>query len=99
MVSRYMRTLLYPLIALGLFGADWPQFRGPNGSGLCPSCGQLPTVFGPDKNCLWMTGMPVGNSSPFVARHRIFLTAAERDALIPLCLLRPTGQVVMRRTD
>jgi hypothetical protein len=32
-----MRALLYPLLVLGLFGADWPQLRGPNGSGLCPS--------------------------------------------------------------
>ena len=59
-----VRTLLYPLLALGLFGADWPQFRGPNASGLCPSCGQLPTEFGPQKNVLWKTELPVGKSPP-----------------------------------
>src|SRR5216117_2212935 len=63
MVSRHMRTLLYPLIALGLFGADWPQFRGPNGSGLCPSCRQLPTEFGPLKNVLGRTFLPAALSS------------------------------------
>jgi hypothetical protein len=72
-----MRTFLSPLFALGLFGADWPQFRGPNGSGLCPSCGQLPTEFGPQKNVLWKTELPVGKSSPVLAGDRIFLTASE----------------------
>ena len=98
MVSRYMRTLLYPLIALGLFGADWPQFRGPNGSGLCPSCRQLPTEFGPQKNVLWKTELPVGKSSPVLAGDRVFLTASEGDDLITMCLSRTTGQVQWRRS-
>ena len=93
-----MRTLLYPLLALGLFGADWPQFRGPNGSGLCPSCGQLPTEFGPQKNVLWKTELPVGKSSPILAGDRIFLTASEGDDLITMCLSRTTGKVRWRRS-
>jgi hypothetical protein len=70
-----MRILLYPLFALGLFGADWPQLRGPNGTGLCPSCGQLPTEFGPQKNVLWKMELPEGRSSPVLVGGRIFLTA------------------------
>ena len=93
-----MRTLLYPLLALGLFGADWPQLRGPHGSGLCPSCGQLPTEFGPQKNVLWKTELPVGKSSPVLAGDRIFLTASEGDDLITMCLSRTTGQVQWRRS-
>src|SRR5580693_6912552 len=84
--NRSMRTLLYLLFALGLFGADWPQFRGPNGSGLCPSCGPLPTEFGPQKNVLWKTELPVGKSSPVLVGDRIFLTASEGDDLITICL-------------
>src|SRR5438093_5246189 len=93
-----MRILLYPLLALGLFGADWPQFRGLNGSGLCPSCGQLPTEFGPQKNVLWKTELPVGKSSPVLAGDRIFLTASEGDDLITMCLSRATGKVQWRRS-
>ena len=93
-----MRTLLYPLIALGLFGADWPQFRGPNGSGLCPSCRQLPTEFGPQKNVVWKTELPVGKSSPVLVGDRIFLTASEGDDLITMCLSRATGKVLWRRS-
>src|ERR1700741_356815 len=88
-----MRTLLCPLLAVGLFGADWPQFRGPDGSGLCPSCGQLPTEFGPQKNVLWKTELPVGKSSPVLLGDRIFLTASEGDDLITMCLSRTTGKV------
>src|SRR5256885_16068917 len=91
-----MRILLYPLLALGLLGADWPQFRGPNGSGLCPSCGQLPTEFGPQKNVLWKTDLPVGKSSPVLVGDRIFLTASDGDDLITMCLSRATGKVQWR---
>ena len=93
-----MRTILYPLITLGLFGADWPQFRGPDGSGLCPSCGHLPTEFGPQKNVLWKTELPEGKSSPVLVGDRIFLTASEGDDLITMCLNRTTGKVQWRRS-
>jgi outer membrane protein assembly factor BamB len=93
-----MRTLLYPLLALGLFGADWPQFRGPNGSGMCDPCGQPPTEFGPRKNVLWRTELPAGKSSPVLAGDRIFLTASEGDDLITMCLSRATGKVQWRRS-
>ena len=93
-----MRTLLYPLLAIGLFGADWPQLRGPNGSGLCPSCGRLPTEFGPQKNVLWKTELPVGKSSPVLIGDRIFLTASEGDDLITMCLSRTTGKVQWRQS-
>ena len=93
-----MRRLLYPMLSLGLFGADWPQLRGPNGSGLCPSCGPLPTEFGPQKNVLWKTELPTGKSSPVLAGDRIFLTASEGDDLITLCLSRTTGKVQWRQS-
>src|SRR5882762_3628102 len=93
-----MRALLYPLLVLCLSAADWPQLRGPNGSGLCPSCGRLPTEFGPRTNVLWKTELPVGKSSPVLVGDLIFLTASEGDDLITMCLSRITGQVQWRRS-
>jgi outer membrane protein assembly factor BamB len=90
--------LLYPLFALVLFAADWPQLRGPDGSGLCPSCGQLPTEFGPQTNILWKTDLPEGKSSPVLVGDRIFLTASEGEELITICLSRTTGKVQWRRS-
>ncbi|HUG80239.1 MAG TPA: PQQ-binding-like beta-propeller repeat protein [Bryobacterales bacterium] len=93
-----MRFLLFPLLALSLFGADWTQFRGSDGSGLCPSCGQLPTEFGPQKNVLWKTELPMGKSSPVLVGDLIFLTASEGDDLITICLSRTSGKVQWRRS-
>ena len=93
-----MRLLLPPLFAAALFAADWPQLRGPDGSGLCPTCGPLPSEFGAAKNVLWKTDVPEGKSSPVLAGDRIFLTAAEGDDLITLCLNRSTGKVLWRRS-
>ncbi len=92
-----MRMLLYSMLTLALFGADWPQFRGPNASGLC-NCGPFPTEFGPQKNVLWKTELPVGNSSPVLVGDRIFLTASEGDDLITICLNSATGKVQWRRS-
>jgi outer membrane protein assembly factor BamB len=93
-----MRTLLYPLLALGLSGADWPQLRGPDGSGLCATCGQLPTEFGPQKNVLWKTDLPAGKSSPVLVGDRIFLTGSDADQLITICLSRTTGKVLWKQS-
>lgn len=98
MTKRSTSFLLYPLLAVGLFAADWPQLRGPNGSGLCLSCGAMPTEFGPDQNILWRTDLPEGKSSPVLVGDHIFLTAAEGDDLITMSLSRETGKVQWRRS-
>ena len=90
--------LLSLLVALCAFATDWPQLRGPNGAGLCASCGEFPTEFGPDKNVIWKTAVPEGSSSPILVGDRIFLTAAEGDELITLCLNRTTGKELWRRS-
>jgi outer membrane protein assembly factor BamB len=93
-----MRTLIYPLIALGVFGADWPQLRGPSGSGICDSCVQMPIEFGPHKNVLWKTELPAGKSSPILVGDRVFLTGSDGDELITMCLSRTTGKVQWKRS-
>ena len=74
-------SLIAPLVAVLVMSAatgagaeDWPQFRGPNGSGVSTSTG-LPEVFGPEKNVVWKTPLPPGHSSPVLTRDRIFVTA------------------------
>ena len=42
----------------------WPQFRGPNSSGLGE--GKPPVHFGPDQNVLWKTAVGPGLSSPII---------------------------------
>ncbi|MDQ1592724.1 MAG: hypothetical protein QOG71_3351 [Pyrinomonadaceae bacterium] len=64
--------------ATGAFAEDWPQFRGPNGSGVAESTG-LPEVFGPEKNVVWKTPLPPGHSSPVLTRDRVFVTAYTKE--------------------
>ena len=59
-----MRFYLFLLAALPVSG-QWPQFRGPNGSGVA-AARNLPTDFGPDKNAVWKVDLPPGHSSPVI---------------------------------
>ena len=79
------QTLLLILLAAGSAGAApvlssepprWPQFRGPNSSGVAET-DKPPVEFGPGTNLLWKAEVPAGLSSPCVWGDRIFLTAVE----------------------
>lgn len=96
--------------SVAAFG-QWPQFRGPNGTGIDESA-KLPVDFGPGKRMLWRTELPQGHSSPIVFGDKIFLTAAEigkkSDAgsgkitdqggrLSTICLDRRNGKILWKR--
>lgn len=78
--------------------AQWPQFRGPNGSGVGDAV-DLPVTFGPSENVLWETTVPAGKSSPIVAGERLFLTAHNGQSLLVLCFNRRTAHVCSPRQD
>jgi outer membrane protein assembly factor BamB len=84
------------LTALAAQGWQWPQFRGPNAGGVSTET-NLPVEFGPDRNIIWRTAVPRGNSSPVIAGGRIFLTAHEGDKLLTLALDRESGKILWRR--
>src|SRR5215471_12237362 len=75
----------------------WPQFRGPNCSGLGE--GKPPVDFGPDQNVLWKTAVGAGLSSPIIWETRLFLTEFDRASkrLATLCIDRRTGKILWRR--
>src|SRR5438034_11842269 len=50
----------------------WPQFRGPNASGV--GGGKPPVHFGPSENVQWKTAVGAVLSSPIIWAERIFLT-------------------------
>lgn len=77
-------------------GYDWPQFRGPNGSGVLETSG-LPTEFGPDKNVIWEKAVPTGHSSPVLTKNLIFLTACDQEKLQTICLDSNTGNIVWKK--
>ncbi len=99
------------MLCVASAGAQWTQFRGPNGTGVAESA-KPPVELGPDKNVAWKTALPAGHSSPIVSGNRIFLTAAEpgkrADAgsgkitddgghLYTICLDRDNGAILWKR--
>ena len=74
---------------------EWPQFRGPNGSGVAEGVA-VPAEFNAKKNVVWKTPVPFARSSPVVTADRIFLTASEADKLVTIALDRKTGKLVWR---
>ena len=56
-------------------GADWPRFRGPNGSGVAADDTPTPTEFGETKNLRWKVELPgAGVSCPIVVGEKVFVT-------------------------
>ena len=53
---------------------DWPQWRGPFGTGVSPETG-LPTQRSRDENIAWTAPLPgLGAFSPIVWGDRVFVT-------------------------
>lgn len=79
------------------YGADaqWPQFRGPGGSGIGAT--DFPTHFGPKLNVMWKTALPSGHSSPCIWGAKIFLTGFAGGKLEAICLNQRDGTVLWRR--
>lgn len=86
------------MTVLGDGAGNWPQFRGPNASGLAP-LSSPPTEFGPDRKVLWKQPLPAGHSSPVIWGGRIFVTAfdSQQKLLEVLCLSTRTGDILWRR--
>ncbi len=91
-----MRGVLFLVAAAAIAGPDWPQFRGPNSTGVSNTTG-LPIDFGPDRNVVWKTSLPPGHSSPVVAGDRIWLTAHDEDELFVFAISRVDGKILWRR--
>ncbi len=96
MHTRFCRVVAASCLAAALFGAEWPQWRGPlhNGSS---DAANLPAAV--KDNVLWTAPMPgKGASTPAVWRDRVFVTSTERgtDTLLALCLDAATGAVLWK---
>ncbi len=88
-------------------GADWPRFRGPDGSGVSDEKG-LPKTWSATENIVWKTPLPgFGSSSPITLGDKIFLTCyggygfdaeqpGEQDQLVlhTLCVDGSSGRIL-----
>jgi len=70
-------------IARGVSAGNWPQWRGPDGSGVSNEK-NLPSEWSPTKNIKWKTPIEGrSHSSPIVWGNRVFLTTAVEGAVVP----------------
>ena len=74
--------------------ASWPQFRGPNASGVADDGQKLPAEIGPEQNVVWKTPLPPGHSSPAIQGDRVYLTGVRGQTLLTIALDRATGKVL-----
>ena len=112
-MHRYRRIACALLFALGLcafMGADWRQFRGPDGLGISNENG-LPVEWSSQKNLVWKVKLPgAGASSPVTLGNRIFVTCYSGYGMDPkepgkmedlrrhlVCLDRADGRIVWAR--
>jgi outer membrane protein assembly factor BamB len=99
-----MRTAILGALAFlvsgGLRAADWPQFRGPNATGVSTER-DLPAEWSKDKGIKWRTELPArGVSCPVVAGGKVYVTCSSGqrdDRLHVLCFDVATGKQLWHR--
>src|ERR1019366_1889623 len=87
------------LVALTPFARadNWPQWHGPDNDGHSKEKG-LPISWSETKNIAWKLDLPGnGGSTPAVWGDHIFLTSAEGNNLVFLCL-KTDGKLLWKRT-
>ena len=76
---------------------NWPQWRGPRHNGISAEM-NLPTHWSETESVFWKTDLPgQGGATPVVWNDRIFVTSADGDELVLLCINAENGEVVWRR--
>jgi outer membrane protein assembly factor BamB len=80
--------------------SDWPQFRGPGGSGVSEETG-LPKTWNDKDNVKWKADLPGRSvSSPIVVGKKVFMSSASGprfERLHALCFNADTGKVLWHR--
>jgi outer membrane protein assembly factor BamB len=101
MFIRSISILLAGLLIIPSVRADaWPQFRGPDSSGVSKEKG-LPVKWGDKEGIRWKVDLPGrGLSNPVIAAGRVYVTASsgyQEQRLHVLCLDEGTGKLLWER--
>ncbi len=89
-------VLLFALVLTQPVSAQWPQFRGPEGTGHSTSTG-LPLTWAEGKNVVWKTAVHGRAwSSPVILGNQVWMTTATPDGreLFAVALDRDSGKIV-----
>ncbi|MCA9182278.1 MAG: PQQ-binding-like beta-propeller repeat protein, partial [Planctomycetales bacterium] len=77
---------------------NWPQWRGPQRNGISTAT-SIPVEWSSENNVAWRAPMPgQGGATPAVWGDSMFVTSADGDDLVLLCLDSRNGAERWRRT-
>jgi outer membrane protein assembly factor BamB len=100
MVLRFFTVLSYALSSVSGVGADWPQWRGPQGDGTSLETG-IPRQWSATANVAWKTEIPGrGHASPIVVGDRVLTVSAieETEERVLISLDRTSGKIQWQQT-
>lgn len=82
MIRHTARCIVVLVVAAGavLSAADWPHWRGPNGTGTTDETG-MPVTWSASENIAWKAPIAgLGVSTPIVTGNRVFVTSQLGDS-------------------
>src|SRR5436190_953422 len=93
--SWWVLTMLLPVAALA---GDWPQWRGPAGTGVS-SEQDLPVIWNETRGIVWQCDLPQwGTSTPAIWDKTIFLTShTDENKLMLVCIDKTNGEIAWTR--
>src|SRR5947209_8360687 len=96
--SRLLTAWCLTLAWVTVAAADnWPQWRGPDNDGICKET-RLPVEWSATSNVAWKLPLPgMAGSTPVIWGERIFLTSADGNDLVLLCVSTEGKQLWKRR--
>ena len=98
--GRSLGCLLTSLAALSLAQADdWPQFRGPNSSGVATSAKGLPEKFSATENVVWSAKLGDSVASPVIVGGRAFTTAMSGETTFSVLAFDAAGGKPLWKRD
>lgn len=93
-----LSLVLLPASGVTRAGDDWPQFRGPNCTGIASSAAHLPTRFSATENVAWSCSVGDGIGGAVIASGRLFVSGMTDKEVVTLsCFDAKTGKPLWSR--
>ncbi len=83
-MTRMAFVVVIALATASVSAEDWPQFRGPNCTGVSKSTAPLPVQFSSTEHVKWTARLGDGIGSPVVAAGRVFTSVMIDDRTVGL---------------
>lgn len=110
MITRWKRIFWCGVVGIGfgmgmgggVYGVDWPEFRGPGGDGEHELGDEYPVEWGREKDIEWRVEVPgSGWSSPSLSGGRVVVTSAIADGdgyrLVGMAYQESSGELLWQR--